>query len=85
MPRVSLRLNEISLASLYINPHITQGTFRKGNAENKNLLFVLFFYMLNKSAINQGFPSASKLRFTESEHVPWLASPAVLPYCIMSQ
>lgn len=36
IPCVSLCLNEISLASLYINPHVTQGTLRKENVENKS-------------------------------------------------
>lgn len=39
----------------------------KGNADNKSAL--CSFLMLNKSAINQVFASAPRLRFTESEHV----------------
>lgn len=52
----------------------------KGNAENKSAL--CSFLMLNKSAINQVFASASKLH---SLRVNMCTSPALLPYCIMSQ
>lgn len=57
----------------------------KGNAENKSGL--CSFLMLNKSVINQVFPSAaaSKLRSTESEHVHFPYSPSLLHHVAVTE